>query len=228
MRRPQVVWSEATGIQMIKVITIDREYGSGASEIARKLADRLGWKLWDQALSSEIAKLAKCPCSEVEEREERRDPLFHSLFKAFARGSFEGNIDTQPIEMLDADSILEITKKLVQKAVDEGKCVIVGRGSAYHLAGRRDAFHVFIYAPPEEKVRRLRESGHDRGDAMKLIESVDRDRAAFIKRYFGKEWPNRHLFHLMINSEIGDDAVIDNILHAVSALDRQQPKARVV
>jgi len=43
-------------VSLIKVLTIDREYGSGAIEIAQKLADRLGWKLWDQLLTAEVAR----------------------------------------------------------------------------------------------------------------------------------------------------------------------------
>ena len=43
---------------MIKTITIEREYGSGGGEIAELLAKRLGWKLWDQLLTEEIARLA--------------------------------------------------------------------------------------------------------------------------------------------------------------------------
>ena len=144
------------------------------------------------------------------------------------RGSFEGNINTQPLEMLDSERIIELTHKIIQQAVDEGKCVIVGRGSAYHLQDRDDAFHVFIYAPDEEKLRRLRQQGKSREEALQLIQSVDRDRAAFIKKYFDKQWPDRYLFHLMINSEIGDQAVIENILHAVTAYERQNTAAEAV
>ena len=42
---------------MIKIITIDREYGSGAADIAAALAARLGWKLWDELLTIEIARI---------------------------------------------------------------------------------------------------------------------------------------------------------------------------
>jgi hypothetical protein len=59
---------------MIRIITIEREYGSGAPAIAEKLAARLGWKLWDQLLTQEIARLAHCESSAVHKREERRDP----------------------------------------------------------------------------------------------------------------------------------------------------------
>ncbi len=44
---------------VFRVITVEREFGSGAAEIAREIANRLGWKLWDQALTEEIAKEAK-------------------------------------------------------------------------------------------------------------------------------------------------------------------------
>ena len=57
---------------MIRVITIDREYGSGGADIAKALADRLGWKLWDQALTNEIARYMECDCRVVEEHEEKR------------------------------------------------------------------------------------------------------------------------------------------------------------
>jgi len=50
---------------MIKIITIDREYGSGAADIAATLAARLGWKLWDEPLTSEIARILGCDCPAV-------------------------------------------------------------------------------------------------------------------------------------------------------------------
>jgi hypothetical protein len=61
---------------MIGIITIEREYGSAAAAIAEKVANRLGWKPWDQLLTEEIAGLTHCESSAVENREERRDPLY--------------------------------------------------------------------------------------------------------------------------------------------------------
>ena len=56
---------------MIKIITVEREYGSGGGEIAQLLASQLGWKLWDQLLTEEIARRLECPKAVVEAREER-------------------------------------------------------------------------------------------------------------------------------------------------------------
>jgi cytidylate kinase len=204
---------------MIKVITIDREYGSGAADIAAKLAARLGWKLWDELLTTEIARILGCDGRAVEEREERRDPLHYRLFRAFLRGSFEGTLNAQRVKMVDADYIREAAEKVVRQAAGQGNCVIVGRGSAYYLQSRPDAFHVFIYAPLEEKIRRLRGLGKSEDEARELAGTVDRDRAAYIRQYFKLEWPLREIFHLMINSSLGDHAVVDTILNSVGVVE---------
>jgi len=206
---------------MIRVLTIEREYGSGGGEIAEKLAERLGWKLWDHLLTSEIARSMDCECVTVEPHEEQRDPLYYRLFKAFMRGSYEGSLNAPRLKMVDADCIREIAERVIKAAAKEGNSVIVGRGSAYYLHDRPDAFHVFVYAPFEEKVNRLLQMGKSEERAIELAETVDRDRAAFIKQYFKVEWPTRHYFHLMINSTIGDEAVIETILNGVAAFEKQ-------
>jgi cytidylate kinase len=205
---------------MIHVITIDREYGSGAADIAAQLAKRLGWKLWDQLLTTEIARIMECDCQAVEEREERRDALHYRLFKAFMRGSFEGTLNAQRMKMVDADCIREAAERIVLEAARESNCVIVGRGSAYYLQSNPCAFHVFVYAPLEEKVRRLRKQGKSEDEAYLLAETVDQDRAAYIKQYFEVEWPERHLYHLMVNSTMGDEAAVETILDSVAVLDK--------
>jgi cytidylate kinase len=205
----------------VRVVTIDREYGSGANVIARRLADRLGWKLWDQLLTNEIARLAQCDGSQVANREERMDPLYYRFLKSFLRGSFEGSLNVNRLNLLDADSIFRLTHRLVNTAADEGNAVIVGRGGAFFLENRPDAFHVFIYAPYEEKVRRLISGGTKPNEAARLVDTVDNDRADFIKRYFDKEWPDRHLYHLMINSRVGDDAVVRAILNGIATHEEQ-------
>jgi len=203
---------------MIRILTIEREYGSGAAEIAGKLADRLGWKLWDQSLTEEIARRMECASEEIEKHGERIDPLYYRLLKSFVRGSFEGNLNVPHMQIADAEGIRRVAEQLVMEAANEGHAVIVGRGSAYYLRDRPDCFHIFIYAPLEEKVRRLRQAGKSEKEAIQLADTVDRDRAEFIKQYFGIDWPARHFFHLMINSTMGDTAVVQIILNSSSVI----------
>jgi len=148
-------------------------------------------------------------------------PRMSLAFPAFGRGSFEGSLNVNRLNLLDADSIFRLTQRLVNTAADEGNAVIVGRGGAFFLENRPDAFHVFIYAPYEDKVRRLIRRGTEPHEAARLVDTVDNDRADFIKRYFDKEWPDRHLYHLMINSRVGDEAVVRAILNGMAMHDEQ-------
>jgi len=185
---------------MIKIITIEREYGSGGGEIAQLLAQRLGWKLWDQLLTEEIARLAECPKAVVEVREERTDPLYYRLFKSFLRGSYEGSINAHKLKVVDSESILKFTERVVQHAAKTGNSVIVGRGSQQFLKNREDTLRVFVYAPREDKVRRLLTRGKNEKEAEQLVDTVDRERVDFIQKYFHVEWPDRAVYHTMINT----------------------------
>lgn len=203
---------------MSRLVTIEREYGSGASAIARRVAERLGWELWDQRFTDEIARRLSCDRRHVEHYEERNDPLRHRMLRAFVRGSFEGSTNAPRMTVADAETIRQMTEELVKLAAALGNAVMVGRGSAYYLCQRTDAFHVFIYAPFSEKVRRIESEGKSEAEARELAETVDRDRTAFIKEHFGVEWPARHYFHLMVNSTVGEEAAAEMIVHGLKAV----------
>ena len=208
---------------MIRILTIEREYASGAAGIASKAAERLGWKLWDQLLTDEIARYLEYDRRHVEEKEERRDPLYYRLLKAFLRGSHEGSQAAPRMKIADAEGIRHASEKVVSRVAETGNAVIVGRGSFYYLQERTDAFHVFIYAPFEEKVARLEREGKSRAEAMDLAQTVDLDRAAFIKQHFGLDWPSRSYFHLMVNSTLGEDAAVETILQGMRAATSTKP-----
>lgn len=204
---------------MIKIITIEREYGCGGAAIAQKLAERLGWKLWDRDITCDIARRLKCSVKAVEQREEKPDPAFYRLVKVFMRGSYEETLGAGNIELLDAEHLAQLFEKVVQDAAVKGNCVIVGRGASYFLRGREDVFSVFMYAPHDEKIRRLLAVGKSHEEAEELVERIDRDRAAFVKKYFDRIWPQRDLYHMMLNTKIGDEAVINMVLHEIELLD---------
>lgn len=205
---------------VIRIITIEREYGCGAAGIARELAARRGWKLWDQLLTQEIARFAHCDQSEVKRREERRDPLYYRLLKSFTLGSYEGNSSVYPVETLDADSIVKTSKRVVEEAAAGGDCIIVGRGSQHFLRDRDDTLRFFLYGSKENKIRRLISEGQEEADAEALVDTVDRERAAFIRNYFHADWPNRSLYHAMVNTDTGSETVIQAILSFLEGSDQ--------
>src|ERR1700722_12668855 len=167
------------GGSMIKIITIEREYGSGGGEIAQLVATRLGWKLWDQQLTEEIARLGNCSKDAVQDREERTDPLYYRLFKSFLRGSYEGSQNAHRLNLVDSETILKLTEQVVLHAAKKGNSVIVGRGSQHFLRDRADTLRVFLYAGRENKVARLMGRGKSHDEAERLVDSVDRERSDF-------------------------------------------------
>jgi cytidylate kinase len=206
----------------VRIITVEREYGSGGALIARRLAERLGWKLWDEELTAEIARLAKVDHRAAKECDERVDPLIYRLFRVFARGSYERALPIEGSSSFDTDQMVEMLHKVVKDVASRGNCVIVGRGAPYILRNNPNAFHVFIYASQEEKIRRIKSIGKTEKEAVQLLSEVDPERASFIRHYFGADWPFRALYNTMINSKFGDEYVIEMILQHIATLEKLQ------
>ena len=192
----------------IRAITIEREFGCGGSEIAAQLAELLGWKLWDHELTQEIARLTNSSPQAVEQREWKNDPAVYRVFKSFLRGAFEGGLPpTDRLELLDARRIAAVSEAAVNHALSGGPCVIVGRGSQYFLRDRKDVFRTFLYASRAFKIHRLIIAGAPKDKAIADVDTIDIDRAAFVKKYLKLNWPERHLYQAMFNTEVGDSSV---------------------
>ena len=206
---------------MFRVVTVAREYGSGGALIAQRLATRLGWKLLDRCLIEKIAEAARVEPAVAEQYDERPDPWFNSLAKALWQGGgLRGFIPGPPEAIpgnLDADAVAAISKHLVEEAASIGNCVIVGRGSQCILRRRSDAFHVFIYAPRAERLRRLcsKQPKLTEAEAVEVLGSQDRTRAAYVRQYYHQDWFDRRLYHLMLCSSLGEDAAVSTILQAM-------------
>jgi cytidylate kinase len=203
---------------MFRIITVEREFGSGGGGIAAQLARRLGWKLWDQQLTHEIAKRAQVGEEAVALCDERVDSRLYRLAKAFWRGSYERSLPLADSHAFDTDRMVAMMKEIIGNIAAEGNAVIVGRGSPFFLRDREDTFRVFTYAPREEKIRRLREMGKSLEESEELVDNVDRERIAYVKHYFNAEWPTRSLYHMMVNTSIGDEAALTMIQHGMEVL----------
>ncbi len=204
---------------MIQAVSIEREFGCGGSAIAAKLAELLGWKLWDHELTEEIARLTHSTPQAVEKREWRKDPEVYRVFKSFLSGAFEGGLPpTDRLELLDARRIATVSEQVVNHALSGGPCVIVGRGSQYFLRNRKDVFRAFLYASRTSKIQRLIKAGTAQEKAITEVDTVDRDRAAFVKRYLKLNWPEYHLYDAMFNTERGDSYVAEMLFAASNRL----------
>src|SRR6202522_1545228 len=204
---------------MIRIVTLEREFGSGGGGIACELARQLGWQLWAQQLTCGIARPAKVRESAVALCDERVDSRLYRLAKTFWRGSYERGMALTPTHAFDTDRMMAMMEEIMQTIAAEGNAVIVGRGAPFFLREREDTFRVFTHAPRDEKIGRVVALGKSREECDSLVGNVDKERMAYIKHYFNADWPTRSLYHLMINTAIGNQNVIATILNGMQTLD---------
>jgi cytidylate kinase len=126
--------------------------------------------------------------------------------------------------VFDTDYMMSMMQEIMNKIGREGNAVVVGRGAPYLLRENPEAFHVFLYAPRAEKIRRTMAEGNSEEDAKELVDSVDRERAAYVKHYFDADWPTRSLYHLMLNTAVGNAPVLQAILDTMRLVEGR-PKA---
>ena len=184
------------------IVTISRQYGSGGSEVAERVATALGWHLYDNAMVTEVARRLGLSIEEVSAREERVPSLPERIATAMALGVPEvmptvADLATEPSE----ERIVEVTKRVIEEAVQAGPAVLVGRGAQCMLAARADALHVFCYAPPDALVSyAITNLGVAPGDARRTVDAKNHEREQYVKRYWKRNWRDLANYHLCVNT----------------------------
>jgi len=201
----------------IKVITVEREYGSRGAQFAHDLAQRLGWRLLDSELITATAKAAGVSPELAAKYDERIDPWYYRYGKVFWHDSAYPMTGLGDEHVFDSERMLKLIRKEMEHAAGEGNCVLVGRGSACALACVPGCFHVFVYATAKAKrdwfVNAFPEKA---AQADQVLAAQDKRRAAVIRKFYNQEWCARGLYHMLLNSAMGIDAMIDAVLGATS------------
>ena len=197
------------------LITISRQYGSGGSEIAERVARALDWHLYDNAVANEVARRLGMQPAEVSAREERVPSLPERIASAMALGMPEvmptvADLASQPSE----ERIVEMTRRVMEEAVLAGPAVLVGRGAQSMLASRADALHVFCYAPLEALASyAVSNLGVAPEDAARVVAENNHHREQYVKRHWKRDWRDFANYHVCVNTAwLGIDGAADLIV----------------
>ncbi len=199
-------------------LTVAREFGSGGAEIAKQLASRLGWNLLDNALVTQAAQSAHVDPALVRNYDEQVDSWLHRIARAgIWSGAFEAVAEPADVNVFDADTMAALSRSLMTEAYQQGHCVIVGRGGQCALQGKPGVFHLFVYAPLADRIERVRTrpGAPASRDLEAWIREMDATRARYVKYNFDASWANPHLYNMMIDSSIGEEAVVRAVLAAM-------------
>ena len=193
----------------IKVITVEREYGSRGGEFAHDLAGRLGWKLMDSELVTGAARMAGVTPELAAKYDERIDPWYYRYGKVFWQDSGFPIPGIGEDLIFDSERMLSLIRQEIVDAAQEGNCVLVGRGAACALACQPGCFHVFVYATAKAKRDWFAKAFPSQAQqADQLLTAFDKRRAAVIRKFYQQDWCARGLYHMLLNSAMGIDAMI--------------------
>jgi hypothetical protein len=193
----------------VRVITVEREYGSRGGEFAHDLATHLGWRLLDADLPCAAARAAGVSPELAKKYDERLDPWYYRYGKAFWHDSGYSMAGLSEDQVFDSERMLALIQKEIVKAAKEGNCVIVGRGAACALANQPGCFHVFVYATAAAKREWFMNAFPKQAEqADQLLAAFDKRRAAVIRKAYQQEWCARGLYHMLLNSVMGNDCMI--------------------
>lgn len=200
---------------MVRVITVEREYGSQGAEFARLLAEHLRWELADQSMVEEVARRANVSADFAKRCDEQLDPWYNKVGRAFWHGSNERAMAVIEQEIFDSTRMTELLQEVMKERAKAGNCVIVGRGAACVLHKAPGCFHTFVYASTPRKVQALEREFPGRAHMLEReMAATDRRRAAYVEHFYHNVWNDYRLYHLMLNSCMGFEAMIGATIEA--------------
>lgn len=192
----------------IRVITVEREYGSRGGEFAHDLASRLGWRLLDAELVTGAARMAGIDPKLAARYDERLDPWYYRYGKILWQDPVYAPVPGED-RSFDSERMMKLIEQEMLNAAEQGNCVLVGRGGACALMGHPGCFHLFVYAT--HKAKRdwyMRTFPEQAQHADAHLAALDKRRAAVVKKFYQQDWCARGLYHMQLNSCMGIEAMI--------------------
>lgn len=168
----------------MKIITVSREYGAGGGEVARQLAERLGWELLDRELLHQAAAIQHVPDAEIEAMDEKTAGLLdrfrlHPPHERYMNG----------------------LKQAGRAAAARGNVVLVGRGSRFLVGESPDVLRLRLVAPLSWRAERMaRVEDWPQEQALARCAEVDRSRARFMRYFYGDAATRPASYDLVVNT----------------------------
>ena len=185
------------------IITIAREHGSGGRVIAQKVGKELDIPVYDKTIIDIAAQESGLDPDFIQTLEKRRSPMFlYNLYLSKTNVSI-------------ADQVYLAQAQVIETVAEEGPCIIVGRCGDYVLRKKKNLLRVFVYAPKEERIRRIIEEYKEEIDnPSAYLDKYDRQRASYYNSFADLQWGDHRNYHLMIDSSLGLDFAAAIIIDA--------------
>ncbi len=200
------------------VITIARQYGSGGREIGQHLADMLGVKAYDRELITMASQKSGMSSEILNHADEKAT---NSLLYTLALGSSYYGAAAVGMDVPINDKLFITQSQIIRELASEGPCIIIGRCSDYVLRTTPGVFSIFIYAPLEDRIKRVigRGLAANEKEAKELISRTDKRRINYYNYYTGRKWGSPDNYNMLMDSSF---LGIDGTARAIADIYREK------
>lgn len=211
------------------VITISRQYGSGADEIAARVCDMLGYRYFDKRIMANMASDLGLSAENIVDFSEEQYKLRSFLDRLRGpRVVAQTRVWTQDVsgrrmqsvQDLDEEQAIALVRGVIEAVYEDDNIVILGRGGQAILKDMLGVLHVRVEAPLDARIQRIQaQEDVSQQAAERAITERDKAAADYLKRFYDIDWSDPMLYHLVINTGKWDvEAAAHLIVNALSYL----------
>ena len=182
------------------IITINRENGSGGREIARRLGEMLGLKVYDKSILEELVQKFNLNKEEIERIRAQKTNLWSDFCQFYRQFSAAGNSYQNEDRKITSRELYYAEAQIMRNLASQESCIIVGRSGFHVFKDNPDALSIFIIANREARIKRIAQNeGVDEKTAAKLIEKTDAARDNFTKTFAGTSRYDARNYDITLN-----------------------------
>lgn len=203
-----------------KIYTIGREFGSGGREVGKKLAAKLGIKLYDKELLQQAAKDSGF-CEEIFENHDEKPTNSFLYSLVMDTYSVSGYSAAPFLDMPLNHKVFLAQFETIKKIAEKESCVIVGRCADYALSDNPDCINIFIHADLDVRIKNVsRNLNITENKARDIINKTDKQRASYYNYYTSKKWGDSKSYNLSLDAgKLGTDNCVEMILKFRELMD---------
>ena len=184
------------------VITISRQLGSGGAYLGQRLAQSLKFLYLDHEIVHQAAEELKIPVEHLAVRDEKVTSNWQSVLQSFAY-STSWTYAPPSLNILNDTDFYNVESEVIKKIAGKCSAVIVGRAGHYVLRDNFGCLNIFLHADVKFRQHRVEEVYHVSPEqALKLMNSVDRERARYLKMLTGQDWLDARQYHLSLDTGV--------------------------
>ena len=200
------------------VIIISRQFGAGGITVGEIVAEKLGYKFYDNEIIQMLAKEAKVSTHWVEALEKEAGGALQKFLSQVVPKSMVERILDDKRGYIDEEIYVDLLQLIIKKIADSGNAVIIGRGGQYILADQPDVYHILLVADKADRIKFIEEKyGLRPKRAVQSVNFDDKRRVNLYRKFGREDYDHPMPYHLVINtSEISREKAADLVCSLVS------------